>query len=342
LILPLRIGLTSARRWLSAELAGSRELAAIEGLALRLPDAMSAIGFEVRLAESESAVDFGTVIHAADAGREILRGSIDSQAADTLATSWPARPRAFLRRWCDPTSSLYEGVTRVFLEFDMSTAAVDPPVPCLFATLDELAWARDPESLLSLVDEALRSLIGEEGAAEASGSIRLCATKLPMGSVLLHVGAMLARADCPIRFCGWIPAGLLPAYLDQVGAPIDLPLVKDLCALEPSALTFQLTLVSGVIAPRLDVEWSFRRQPQTEARWENLLRRLMKRNLCSARKCEALLRWPGLSMEESDSSAGHLVTRGISHIKVSARASSDLSGKAYLTLAPLRSFRPPE
>jgi len=341
LILPLRIGLATARRWLSAELAGSRELAAIEGLALRLPDAMSAIGFEVRLAESESEIDFGTVIHAVDAGREILRGALDDQAADTLATEWPARPKAFLRRWCDPTSSLYDGITRVFFEFDMSTVAADPPVPCLFATLDELAWARDPKSLFSLADEALRLLTGE-GTREASDSFRLCATELPMGSVPLHVGAMLARADCPVRFCGWIPAGLLPAYLERVHAPIDLRLARDLCGLEQSALTFQLTLVSGVITPRLDVEWTFRRQPRTEARWEGLLRRLMKRDLCSASKCDALLRWPGLSMEESDSSTGHLVTRGISHIKVSAKTASDLSGKAYLTLAPLRSFRPPE
>jgi hypothetical protein len=70
---------------------------------------------------------------------------------------------------------------------------------------------------------------------------------------------------------------------------------------------------------------------------------MTERNLCSSTKCEALLDWAGLAPETVDApsgkSSGHLVARAISHVKVSLKGASDVAGKAYLTLAPIRSLQ---
>lgn len=344
LILPLRTGLATAKRCLTSRLSRSQDFAAIEGLAPQLPDVMSAMGFEIRLAEADPRIDFGTVIYAEDAGRKLLRDSIERAPSNNAGSVLPANWKqisGFLRRWCDPASSLHNGITRLFFEFDMLNATSDPPIPCLFATLDETVWscAQNPSSIVPLADEVLKFLVGVERAEQDSRPIRLCVEKLPTGSLLLHVGAMLARPDCPIRLCGWMPPDALPHYLETIRAPIDPQPVTEFCGLQPSAITFQLTLVGGEIAPRLDIEWHFRRQPHAEFRWERLLRALVERNLCAPQRLQTVLDWPGLVLETKGSATGQLLVRGVSHVKVSLKSASEAAGKAYLTLAPARSFQ---
>jgi hypothetical protein len=344
LILPLQTGLASARRWLPEGLARSREIAAIEGLAQRLPDVMSAIGFEVRLGEADPRIDFGTVIYAEDTGRSALGASIDATSSANQVPRWPSSwdpLEGFFRRWCDPASAVHDGVARLFFEFDMSSEAPTRSIPCLFVTLDETMWSRvrDPLSVLPIVHETLGLIAGERRAQGESGLIRSCMENLPPGSMLLHIGAMLSRPECPIRFCGWMPSELLPHYLEAIRAPVDTQSVRAFCDLQSSAITFQLTFVRGELAPRLDIEWHFRRQPRAEVRWAALLRAMVEKGLCSREKCEAVLDWPGLAPETTGSATGHLVARGVSHIKVSLGGAAGSSAKAYLTLAPARSLR---
>lgn len=341
LILPLQTGLASARHWLPEELARPREIANIEGLAPQLPDVMSAIGFEVRLAGTDPRIDFGTVIYGEDAGRRVLCSSVDAPSNGPM---WPPdwNPlKQFFRRWCDPASALHDGVARVFFEFDLSSGASARLIPCLFVTLDETAWSRgrDRLSALTIVDETLQLLVGDDRAAQEAELIRFCAENLPSGSLLLHIGTMLSRPDCPIRFCGWMPSALLPDYLTAIRAPTEMQSVRALCDLQSSAITFQLTLVRGELAPRLDIEWHFRRQPRAENRWEALLRSMVRKKMCSPDKCKAILDWPGLGLEAMGSTTAHLVARAVSHLKVSLAGAADPSGKAYLTLAPARSLQ---
>ncbi|MEM7051277.1 MAG: hypothetical protein AAF604_16525 [Acidobacteriota bacterium] len=277
---------------------------------------------EVRLADQRAPVDLSV--------RLTRSGEIDP-----LAANLPAGPaRSFLRfvsgRWASRRPNPWQDLPAVWVEFDCGPKD-DParPVICieLAPTFSERWLRREllPALLLETPSKALWS-----GLVEVL-------RRLPSGSRPLYLFALWGRpgADLRVEIVG-LPADRWPRFFRGLGEPLraqssQLP-SRILSSVERPHLSFDLQPEG--LGERLGFEGSFRRQPARDVRWSKLFDDLVRRDLATRPRADALLAFAGVDSLRSRAKGwpvgriGRLV-RCLSHVKLVARP-ENLEAKGYL------------
>jgi hypothetical protein len=317
-------------------LVGAASLAAVRGVARRLPAAITHwIDIECRLATDRPQVDL--IVRVDPRGREIL-----------AAQPWP-RLTAFARTWADSASPVHRAVSATWLEFDIDRVGVpgDAPAsirPRIFLDLARDAYAAPSATCrLQAIAGALVPFVGEPTPGWLRRGLERCLHHLPPQAYLLYVGLPAQDRIRQVRLC---ILGLgeprLAAYLRGVGWPGDIDdLRQHLGRLAGAAggdgmsvATLHLDLDDhDCVKPALGLEYALARRPQVRGaiRETAFLERLVACGVCDAGKRDALLQWPGCARETLPHALWpSIVMRRLSHVKIVYDPPRAGEAKAYL------------
>lgn len=333
--------LSRMQRMLPPELVPHASLAAAREVTRLLSGSMTArLGFEARLRESADQADLLCCVTPWPGEREALLSCAAGFDGSTppAARAWH-QVGSLAREWARPVSRLHRGVSNLWLEFDLDRPHIGAPVPSVFFGLD------DPDTRAASFPgrqrqptrdrEATRVGLGALGAGAfaplLTDRIDRCFRALPADAKIFQVGMMLARRTEAVRLCvRRLPAELFCGYLRDVGwtgDPARLGPCLDELRTHAAHLCLDLDVTKDGIAPRLGIECSASAEPQDGPSWDGLLGFAGRLGLCSARKAEALLRWPGV--EAGQDAADELLVRAIAHVKFAYQAGRLAEAKAY-------------
>lgn len=246
----------------------------------------------------------------------------------------------FYQEWINPTSNLHQEVKEIGMEFDLDKSLSSVPIPCIFFELNRETTYPFPK----LVSEAV-SLLNYPLSPLIESNLRLCADCLPEGAKLTHFALMLSRPGLGVRVNVInIPPDQLVDYLQKIGwnqptQPLDDLVSKLSASFDYLVLAFD---VGEKIYPRIGLECYFKKQPSYEPRWQLVLDNLVKFDLSTPAKRDALLTWSGfnkqkyqpegkLSWESVFSKSMYSVYwRTINHLKFVYKPSCPLEVKGYL------------
>lgn len=337
-------------------------LARVMRVATTLPAALTDwIYLECRLRDGEPRVDL--TIRVDQRGREILAGDNPVLALDPALRTSPIwrNVRKFARTWSDPESALHRGVERVWLEFDLfascdELAPGEPPTPGVFIEFAREVYAQHRrEGRLAAAMAALRPFREEGIAPLLSRNLRRCWELLPAGAAIPYVGLFPARGSEAVRVS---VAGLsdadLPSYLRALRWPgSQLQLTDAMAAFLPAVNAPRARMaivnldVDREIGRSIGVEYVLSHASQLRGGIleRELLDDLVRRDLCSATKSDALLGWPATSVEMLPHELWRSrACRRVNHLKLSLGETGAPEVKAYLAVSHeyQRSRRPAE
>lgn len=322
---------------LHPDLVSAAALSHIQPLAHILP-AASLGGFECRLGEHRSAVDFHTLLPCLD------RGLPESFLVDP---AWQFL-QDFYRHWASPNSSLRRDIEKIGLEFDISDRLPQVPIPCIFWEFSE-EMVINTQNLLKTIAQLQQPI-----SPLLESHLQLCVDSLPPGASIRHLGAMLSRSVKAIRVnVMGISPEQLSDYLRQIGwsDPTNtLPqLTSTLSNLgDIATLSFD---IGDAVLPRIGLHCLVknhldRDRPALASDWELFLDYLVAEKLCTPAKKNALLNWSGISHRLSDPDlwpgnisfgdrflgyrAVSLFSRWLNHIKLVYQPGIPLEAKGYL------------
>ncbi|UBF28793.1 hypothetical protein K9N68_13655 [Kovacikia minuta CCNUW1] len=323
---------------LHPNLVSAEALSHIQPLAQILP-ASSLAGFECRLGENQSGVDFQVRLPCLD----------QSLPEEFLATPAWQFLQDFYQDWASPNSSLRQEISNVGLEFDVNEQLSQIPIPCIFLQFRK-ETVLDTERLMQMV-----RLLNPQISPRVESNLRLCVDSLPTGATISHLGAMLSRSVDAIRVnIQRISPQELPDYLAQLGWSDQANTFSTLTSTLSKFVDFILLSfdVGDRVFPRIGLECFLNQQPYDnpdESQWQQFLDYLVEAELCTPDKKNSLLSWPGFSQQSSapelwpanlslgdrllGSKAVSLFSRWISHIKVIYQPGYPLQAKAYLGFA---------
>jgi hypothetical protein len=246
----------------------------------------------------------------------------------------PSWIQDFLARWAEPEGPLAP-VRSVWLELDLDCDQAPIPVVCA-----KLPRGADPGWLTGTL---LPILLGHPLPAGQRALILACLDALPASATLLYVFNLRARGSDAVRLeiFGLEPAGILH-YLRSM-APEMVPAIEQVAPLFEGVERLHLSFdVTEEILPRIGLEGSFPRQPRREPRWASFLEGLVRRELCSPAKRDALLAWTGYDTFWTAPERWPVAALGpagacirlLSHLKVVCRPDREPEAKAYLVFGP--------
>lgn len=319
--------------YLHPDLVSPKALSHIQPLAQILPPT-SIGGFECRLGATQSRVDLSV---------SLPRLTLSPPRRFQTHPVW----RFFqdlCQEWSEPTSFLYEGVERIWMEFDLDGEQFSVPLPCIFLQFNQDIVIESQ----SLIHTTFR-LFNDQVSPLIELNLRRCADFLPVGAKITHLATMLSRQANAVRVnIGGIPLSQLSDYLVQVGwsDPTNTfsTLVSTLSEfVDYIYLSFD---VGDTVLPRIGLECYLHRPPKHEFKWQLFLNYLVEKELCTSAKKDALLSWYGFSQKSSvpdlwpinisdcdrlfGSVAKSIFWRRLSHIKLVYQPGIPLEAKAYL------------
>ncbi|HET7552762.1 MAG TPA: hypothetical protein VFK04_15825 [Gemmatimonadaceae bacterium] len=352
-------------------LAGRKDLHSVAGtieqLAPRLPAALVAtdacsrlmhvagclpaaltnwIYLECRLRRGESRVDL--IVRVDQRGRDILTG--DNPVLG-LAAIFERHPvwrsiRALARAWSDPSSPLYRGVERIWLEFDVhasrDTTCRELPVPGVFIEFAREVYAQHRrEDRLVVTMAALRPFMPEWMTPAMSRNLRRCWELLPSSAAIPYVGQFPARGSAAVRVS---VAGLsdaeLPAYLRALRWPgSHRDLTGAIAAFRPPTpvplprMGIVNLDVDDELGAGVGIEYvlSHAAQLRGSILEREILDHLVRVGFCSAAKSDALLAWPATSLQVMPHELWRSrACRRVNHLKLSLTDAGSVEVKAYL------------
>ena len=324
--------------------AFERTRTAVEHLPAGITDG---IYFECRLDERSTRVDLVIIVR--NQGGVLLAGP----AARRLRGIPPEdrgwrRLIAFCRQWTASGSRLHEFIDHIWLEYDVEAADAEAgrPAPGVFCRV------RRPHRAAHTARELCRRTLAVVEALtghQPSGIVRECVsvslTRLSADAAIPYVGFMIGRRLPTIRICiAKLPLAHAETYLaataavggrsvarmarqaalpDGAGAPWYVPM-----------LHLDIDEHRGFL-PRVGMERPFPQLCQlageTGAAERDLLDGLTARDLCSRRKRDALLTWPGRSVAMLRHELGwSTVERRINHLKFVHEPHLGTETKGYL------------
>lgn len=334
---------------LPSALVGPAASARLRALADSLPAALTSwLYLECRLRRGAERVDL--IVRVDQRGRDILTGDNPVISLDAALQRHPVwrGVRALARGWSDPLSSLYRGIERVWLEFDVQETDVTPTssdwlAPGVFIEFAREVYAQHRrEDRLGVAMAVLRSLTPDGMTPAMVRNLRRCWELLPSGAVIPYVGLFPARGSDAVRVC---IAGLgdaeLPSYLRALRWPGSY---RDLHAamtgfLPPGRVARpRMAIVNLDVGAELGagtgIEYILSHAAQLRGNIleKEFLDHLVGIGLCSAPKCDALLAWPATSLQIMPHELWRSrVSRRVNHLKLGYRADGPAQVKAYLS-----------
>lgn len=334
----------------------------MEAVARLVPEALAGntFGFECRMGEDRPQADFA-MLATASSGRDSLAGTNPTSTLSPGLLTDPIwqRVQDVATHWADPASGLSGAVDGVWLEFDLEGPPPEIPRPSVFLGLapygqgdDAATGAYEPnvDGYLKIVATMMRLLSGRDLPPPMSDTLSGCFRALSRYEYVYQVGMMVARRAEAVRLCIRLRSTERTAeYLAQVGWPgseRDLRAILELARLVD--YTWLDIDVDQTIHPKIALECYFERhkQPRSEPRWGTFLDALVRDGLCTARKRDALLAYPGYTDEHAQGvvwpqalrRASQLLSgrslstfvRTLHHVKVVYRPGDLLEAKAYL------------
>jgi hypothetical protein len=346
--------LRAVRGDVSPALIGEEAMDAIADIARLLPGALAlqTFGFECNLSHAEAAGDFLLSVQAR-AGRSELSAGMPAALRDDPI--W-RRTQTFLDAWGDAQCVLSSTIDHVWLEFDVSTAAGEPPIPSVFHGY-QVADAEDAGVLAPPIDQQIEAsrqafeiLTDRPLAPAVLKQLRSCSELLPSGGHVFQLGAMIARDTDAFRVCvTFLDRSQILPYLDRLGwAGERFRLQNLLGQLEGMVDRLALDLdVTRSVLPKIGLEcylsWNDGARGQG---WSRFLDFLVDSDIALEPKCKALLCYPGLldfrvdgarwpaslrrASEFFGSAAISVFLRSIHHVKLVVEPGQPIEAKAYL------------
>lgn len=333
---------------LSPEIAAPEALSRLRKLA-QLSAPIHRAGFECRLGEGITQIDLQQCIFAKDNEPKILAEHIATVALSSNVFEQSAwnRIRQFCEAWSDSSSYLHEGITEIWLEFDLNELAPQTLVPSVFITLNR--QNTDSDKALKIAETALELLWGQQIVKPLQSNLHRCFTACSTPARISHIGVMLSRQIEALRInVSWLPPDKIASYLQQVGWLEPAHEIETL-ALQLLDVIDRVRIcldVGTTVYPKLGLECFFNQQHGLELGWLPFLDNLVARGLCRPEKREALIAWPGYTTPTSSSNPwpNYLITesllqppnqfsvfeRRLSHIKLIYQPQQPLEAKGYL------------
>jgi hypothetical protein len=328
--------------YLHTELVSLKEKHKLKTLMHALPPLSGAI-IECRLGKGQDKVDFSLRATTFDHDREIFAGT---HPFFEFPSHWLTEPiwkniRKFSRQWLNPHSPIYHHVENIWLEFDSNTQHKSIPIPCIF--FDVNGEKKNKQEWIT--DNALQILINKPFNEKIKNNLLLYLDKLPSNSQIHYIGAMMSRQNQQVRLNLLMDLSNILSYLTAIGH-------KRLAERLDSELKWIVTY-SDRLSVNIDVHNDIKVstlgleiKPETKSLMLLLLDDLIKKELCTEQKRDALSKWPGQSPELDDdhimknvslyalvpfkNSLSILNTRRINHIKIVFQPHGKIEAKAYL------------
>ena len=355
MVWPISETLERIESYAPPELVSSSTFSQLRALANFLPDWMSSYYLECRLAEDRPQIDFLLSSTLAGKRRERLAGKDGMKGLPDILLRHPlwGKVSSFLLGWADSTSLLYEQVPLIWLEFDnVNETLPEIPLPCFSFCLDSeyLRWNTRTEqwNTLSiyqyqqLTDAAFERLYDCPFSSQTRQILFACFDALPIGGQIIHMSAMLSRRPAPLKVYGAVPRDRLTDYLQKIcwtGAIDDVNhILSAFCIPDIVGSTVYVDLtVDDAVLPKIGiafsqqhVEWSSRHDPKRRF----LLDQCVRSGLCTFEKREALLHWPGESLETFRHTDWPARLRRWLDIKIVSESGQPLEAKGYLGFMP--------
>jgi hypothetical protein len=223
----------------------------------------------------------------------------------------------------DTNSSLHEIVSDLWLEFDVDEQSLKVPIPCIGLGLNQKTAC----NFQSLLETAIK-LLEHPITSDFVFNLQLCLDALPAEARIICMGVMLSRQSDAVRM---IVSGIRPdelsVYLAQIGwtgsvNELDEVIFSLSSFVDNIVLSFD---VGDTIFPRIGLECYLLEPQNKEPRWHLFLEHLVKTELCTPAKRNALLGWL-----ESDPKALSIFGRLTTLIKIVYQPGIPLEAKAYL------------
>ncbi|MBD1835213.1 hypothetical protein H6F61_21625 [Cyanobacteria bacterium FACHB-472] len=346
---------------LDDRLISSNSLFHISQIANLLPTipTVSEAGFECHLGSSAPRADFLAAFTTLNNGREALINSCEPLTSLLCTNSVWSRIRNFCTHWADIKSSLYNNVGNVWLEFDVDGQPSKVPEPSLFFAPRGIR--REEEKLFLsngisgtnnwVTNEALRLLFGNFLPDEVKKQLLTCFELLPPGGEIFQIGVMLPRKceSQAVRLCvKGIAKEQILAYLRNIGWSGSISQLSSILS-ELSSFVDDIKLnfaVEDTVFTKIGFECYLDKQPEKTPRWQLFLDYLVRNQLCTLEKTNALLNWSGYSEEKFHQelwpsnfakasafvypSFRSTIVRLLHHIKIVYQPNQPLQAKAYL------------
>ena len=335
----------TVRLELSPTLVRPEPLAGLRAAATRLAvDLTAFVGFEARLGDSDDAVDLA--FNLSDSGLRRL-----AEAAPH--PSWERMSR-LAQLWGEQADPPFSNGGELWIELDLGPET-DFPAPNVF--LAPSPGNRDGASLMRqarwILQEAVPAFLGRPVSPAVEGHALEAMEAVGGNLSKFQIGLMGARPVDGLRLCLF---GLSTASLADVLSAASWPgdIAEPLSvARRYGPLVDHLGLhldIGPTLFPSFGLECLFDKspfdyQPTDEPRWMDLLDCLVDDGRATADERDALLRWPGVSVDQSlvfaaaletlksrpvagaddaDRTTAGRVTRGLAYVKLGR----DLRGKA--------------
>ncbi len=295
--------------------------------------------FECRL-DGDDRVDFLACAPTDDGGDRLTAGCIDASDAG-LST-----PFRVLAEWAHP-GPLNAAASTVWLEYDVPRDAPGSAAqPFAFVRLVPKPWGPPPPGQPTPTEVAVAALARVHGLGELrTDALQRCERQLPFRGQMCHVAVLPHRGIRDLRIHIGLPHVALPRYLDAIGWPGDMALVRELLPAWRDGLEvagFQLDVGDSVRAG-LGLEFFLETNPRDDPRWTAFLALARATGRCDVAKLDAIARWPGTGLDVATiPRAAKRGERGATNakvvrtllVKVALLANGEMAVKAYLAFTP--------
>ena len=356
----LKKNLKTVGSYLSDNLISSNDFLQIAQIGNLLPNLpiVSDAGFECHLGSSTPKTDFLVAFAPLNQGRETLVDRSKTLVNLFSASSVWKKIHNFSAYWANPESTLYNNVDNIWLEFDTDKHLLEVPEPSLFFgcknIIGKKKFASNQNNITEskwVADEALGLLLNSCLQKEVKQQLSSCFQSLPFNAEVFQIGVMLPRESesKAIRLCiEDIANNQILEYLVNIGwSDSSNQLSYLLSELSSIVDVIRLNLaIEDEIFPKIGLECYLHKQPINSPKWKLFQDYLIKNNLCTLEKANAIFNWSGCSVEKNNQQLQQdnfakasafdspnfksVIARLLHHIKIVYQPNQPLQAKAYL------------
>ena len=300
--------------------------------ARRLPDYFTnMMGFETYLDRPDAGAGMALFVSTGSAGWQFLSGQRRG-AQDNLFrhTAW-RRLQRFCALVSRSDSAFYGQVGGLWCEFDVDE--YQTLLPDIFVDFQEAPLHGDRG--LAAIEQAA-AILQAASVSETAPALGRCLRDSSDGSVY-NLGFMLSRPLPGVRLVGFASRSLdnIYRYLQKIEWPGSVADLRSTVGwLDGIVDRFVLQVdVAAEIRPLISIELFLDTHGRDRTRWTLFLQNLVDHGLCHPAKRDALLSFPGGTLERGI--VPFKLLRALNHAKVVYQPGQSLRGKGYFYFEPI-------